>query len=139
MQRSLLRTTAALAALIAAPALAQDGELSLELNKAETVEAGCRLTYVLHNETGSSISGHSVSVAVFDAQGVFDRHLVFRFGGIGDGRTKIQQFDLVGTPCEAISRLLVEGITECRAEDGSDIDCAQALVARSATDIVLEF
>lgn len=135
---------ALLAALLASPAAGQEAPgrpegLSLELNKAETVESGCRLTYVLRNDTGSGLAGLSVAAAVFDAAGVFDRRVLFRFGGIGAGRAKVQQFDLVGLPCRGLSRLLIEEVGDCAPASGSAPDCAALLDVTSGTAIALDY
>ncbi len=121
------------------PGVAADAGLFVNLNKAETVPSGCRLTYVVDNTTAQSLSGQSLLIDVFDAQGTYSRKVVFRFGGIGAGRTKVQQFDLVGAPCEDISRLLIDDITDCVSEDGTEMDCLGLLRTSSATDIDLAY
>ena len=41
---------------VAAPALAQDGSLNIQLNKVEASGASCRMTYVINNGTGTQVA-----------------------------------------------------------------------------------
>ncbi len=134
-----LAVLACLAGTLTAPAYATESGLFVDLNKAETTAAGCRLTYVVNNQTGHTLSGKSVVISVFDANGTFSRKVVFRFGGIAAAKTKVQQFDLVGSACEDISKLLIDEITECVTDDGTELDCTGALVTTSDTGIELAY
>lgn len=135
----MLRTTlaAALAAstIAAVPLQAQEaGTFSLELNNAQSVESGCRLTYVATNNLGTELSATSYEVAVFDAEGVVNRLLILEFGRLQSDKRKVVQFDLADTACENISLLLVNSVAVCTAADGSEPDCLAALETSSRTE-----
>ncbi len=132
----------ALSALIAfgAPgaALAQEGggSFTLELNNATTVEAGCRVTYVATNSLGTDLEEMTLELAVFDGEGtVTDTRILLDFGAISAGKTKAIAFDLAETTCEDISRLLINDVAECTADDGSQPDCLEALRTSSRAGI----
>jgi len=138
--RNILTAIAAAATVIlpSGPAAAQDagtGALTLELNRAATVETGCRLTYVATNGTGSDLEAASYEVAVFDGAGVVDRLLILEFGDLADGRTKVMQFDMTEAACEDVSRVLINTVSECRAVDGTQADCLARLETTTRTDI----
>ncbi|SFD05254.1 hypothetical protein [Tropicimonas isoalkanivorans] len=116
-------------------AFAQDGGFGLELNNAREAENGCRMTYVARNGTGTDLSAISFEVAVFDAEDIVSRLLILEFGALTNGRTKVVQFDLADQPCEGISRLLVNSVSECSAAEGEAPDCMAVLNASSRTDI----
>ena len=125
------------AALAAAPGAAQQtgGSFALELNNAEGVEDGCRLTFVAENGLGTALDATSYEVAVFDGDGVVDRLLILEFGALDADKTKVVQFDLSDTTCPAISRILVNDVAECTAADGSEPACMDGLALSSRTDI----
>ena len=117
------------------PGHAQDAAFGLELNSLRPAEAGCRLTYVANNATGTDLAAASFEVAVFDAEGTVSRLLILEFGALANGKTKVVQFDLAGQQCEDISRLLVNGAAECRAAEGEAPDCLALLAPSSRTEV----
>lgn len=119
------------------PVLAQEPPaFTLELNgAAETDTGSCRLTYVASNQTGTELQRTAYEVAVFDADGAVTRLLVLEFGNLIDGKTKVLQFDLSGTPCPAISRIIVNDAAACAVDGAESGVCMQALTASSRTAI----
>lgn len=131
---------ACLATALAMPGLvfAQDtGGLSLELNAAaETASGNCRLTYVAVNGTETALERTEYEVAIFDAGGTVSRLLVLKFGALVPGKTRVLQFELPGTACSDISRIVVNDTAACTEAGGADTGlCMSALGASSRTDI----
>lgn len=129
-----------LGAMTSVPAFAQDADpqFTLELNAAAETDAGsCRLTYVASNQTGAALDRTAYEVAVFDDQGVVTRLLVLEFGALVEGKTKILQFDLAGTGCASISRIVVNDIAACTAAGSAEElpVCMSGLSASSRTAI----
>lgn len=122
----------------AGPGLAQEATFDLELNNLQSVENGCRLTYVAKNGTGADLDAVSYEVAIFDGQGTVSRLLILQFGTLDDGKTKVVQFDLADQSCDNVSRLLVNGVEECSVAAGEAPDCGRALNTSSRTDVVFD-
>jgi hypothetical protein len=135
--RIILAVTAlsASAMLHAGSVAAQTGTLSVELNKAETTETGCLVTYVATNGTGTDLDSASYEVAVFDSDGEVEGLLLLQFGPLADGRTKVFPFGMSETGCETISRVLVNDVDQCTASDGSEVDCLSLLETSSRAPI----
>lgn len=131
---SMLFATATAAAL-SAPAFAQSGNFSLELNAAQAVDQGCRLIYVATNNTGEGLEKVSYDVAVFDQEGVVSRLLILDFGNLPADKTKVVQFDLADMTCSNISRLLVNAVSECVGSGAAKPSCMEGLVTSSRTEI----
>jgi hypothetical protein len=126
-------TAAALA--IPAPALAQSGNISLELNAARDVEGTCRLIFVATNNTGAALSDLAYEVVMFDAQGTVDELLTFGFGELPRDKTKVVSFIIGERSCSDIGRVLVNNVAACTAADGSTPNCMGGLVTSSRGDI----
>ena len=113
-------------------------QFTLELNAAaETEGGGCRLTYVASNRSDFALDRTAYEVAVFNAEGVVQRLLVLEFGALVSGKTKVLQFDLAGSPCASISRIVVNDVAACTLEatsEPSDV-CLDGLSASSRTAI----
>jgi hypothetical protein len=116
-------------------AAAEAPAFSLELNNAEAVDGGCRLTYVAHNGTGTALDTTSYEVVVFDGQNRVAQFLILDFGKLPQNKTKVVQFDLAGRPCTGISRLLVNEIADCVAGGQTVPICLDALKTTSRTSI----
>lgn len=144
--KSFFRAIAVVGCLVPASAFAQEASadaaeeaaFALELNSATDTSAGsCRLTYVASNQSDTALDRTAYEVAIFDAEGVVTRLLVLEFGALIEGKTKILQFDLAGTECASISRIVINDVAGCvEAEGGADSDlCLNGLTASSRTDI----
>ena len=114
---------------------AQSGNFVLELNNASDVEDSCRLTYVATNNTGIGLTKTSYEVAIFDSEGRVSNLLVLEFGQLPIAKTKVVQFDLKGSACGNISRIVVNNLAECDSADGSHDFCLSALITSSRTQI----
>lgn len=117
----ILSTLTAATIAAASPVSAQDApatpapasSLVLELNGAQASDKGCRLTFVVTNELGAELTKAAFEIALFNDAGVVDRLTVLDFNELPAGKTKVTRFDLAGTDCAKISRVLVNHATEC--------------------------
>lgn len=110
--------------------------LILELNGAQPSDKGCRLTFVVTNNLGAELTKAAFEIALFNEAGVVDRLTVLDFNELPAGKTKVARFDLSGTDCTKISRVLVNHATEC---SGASIDpkaCLSQLKPETKSTIV---
>ena len=115
---------------------AKDAALILELNGAQPSDKGCRLTFVVTNNLGAELTKAAFEIALFNDAGVVDRLTVLDFNELPEGKTKVARFDLPGTDCTKISRVLVNHATECA---GAGIDpkaCLSRLKPETKSTIV---
>lgn len=133
----LLTSTFAMS-LAMVPAWAQPAPaLSLELNAAQPSEKGCRLTFVVSNALGADLSKAAFEIALFDAAGVVDRLTVLDFKELPAGKTKVTRFDLAGTDCGKLGRVLINSATECAGAGVEPAACMRALKTSTRTGIAL--
>lgn len=111
--------------------------LSLELNALQPSDKGCRLTFVIANHLSGDIAKAAFEIALFDGTGVVDRLAVLDFRELPRGKTKVSRFDLPGADCGKISRVLVNGATECGGSGIEPSDCLTKL--RTSTRSEAEF
>ena len=133
----LLTTLAAIPAGMG-PALAQQADaasLSLELNGAQPSDKGCRLTFVVTNTLGAGLTKAAFEIALFNTAGVVDRITVLDFKDLLAGKTKVTRFDLSGTDCGKISRVLVNSATECVGQGVEPTACMRDLKTTSKAGI----
>ncbi|MER9443818.1 hypothetical protein NKI79_21005 [Mesorhizobium sp. M0340] len=121
--------------LAAAPAWTQQPApaLNLELNGAQPSDKGCRLTFVVTNNLGADLSKAAFEVALFNEVGVVDRLTVLDFKELPAGKTKVTRFDLAGTDCGKLSRVLINSATECAGAEPNA--CMRGLKTQTRTGI----
>jgi hypothetical protein len=119
-------------------AVAADKAIAIELNKATNTDAGCRLTFVVKNDTESLLEKTSYEIAAFDAAKTVMKLLVFEFGRLPVGKTKVVEFALAGVACTNISRILVNTAPECIADGAASTICLDALRTSSLAPIVFD-
>ena len=115
---------------------AETGSLKLELNGAQSSEKGCRLTFVVSNELGAELSKAAFEIALFNEAGVVDRLTVLDFNELPVGKTKVVRFDLAGTDCAKISRVLINNATECTGPGIDPKACLRQLKPETKSAIV---
>ncbi|MEQ1944278.1 hypothetical protein ABMA32_17830 [Mesorhizobium sp. VNQ89] len=142
IRQSATITAAALFAA-ASPVLAQDQfspadtpALVLELNGAQPSDKGCRLTFVVTNNLGSELTKAAFEIALFNNTGVVDRLTVLDFNELPAGKTKVARFDLSGTDCTKISRVLINHATECTGAGIEPKACLSKLKPETKSAIV---
>ncbi len=112
------------------------GDLRFELNKAETVDGACQLTFVVQNNTGTAINASSYNMAIVDAQGQVSTLITFEFRPLPVGRPRVQTFGLPGLACENISAISINDFAACDTGDGAVSDvCSTSIVESSRTSI----
>ena len=123
-------------------ALAQDagasGNLSIEMNDLAPSEKGCKLTFVAGNGLPQSLSKVSFEFVLFDEKGLVERMAVLDFRDLPAGKTKVRQFDLAGTKCEAVKSLLINDAPVCTGEGVAKDACMKALKTGSKSSVELK-
>lgn len=126
------------AALAAGSALAQDGQLTVELNKFEAAESGgCSAFFLFRNQTDMTLEGFEMSLAILDSDGVIDRLLTIDAAPLPAARTTLKLFEVPEIECGAISEILLHDLGSCRPQNGDEMDCFPLLNLVSRTDAAL--
>lgn len=109
--------------------------LMLELNAAQPSDKGCRFTFVVTNNLGADLSKAAFEIALFNQAGVVDRLTVLDFKELPAGKTKVTRFDLPGTECTRVSRVLINHATECTGQGVEPQACLKSLRTESKSGI----
>jgi hypothetical protein len=127
-----------LALFSAAPVLSAEGRLTVELNKFEQDEGGgCRAFFLFRNQTGLTLEGFEMSLAVLNTQGVIDRLLSIDAAPLPAARTTLKLFEIPETSCGSISEILLHDIPSCRPQNEAETDCFALIDLDSKTSAAL--
>ncbi|TGU93562.1 hypothetical protein EN794_029440 [Mesorhizobium sp. M00.F.Ca.ET.151.01.1.1] len=132
-----LLTSALAMSLAMVPAWAKQSApvLTLELNAAQPSDKGCRLTFLVSNNLGADLIKAAFEIALFNEAGIVDRLTVLDFKDLPAGKTKVTRFDLAGTDCTKVSRVLINSATECAGTGVEPAACMRKLKTDTRTGI----
>lgn len=119
----------AAAAATAAPAI------SVELNKLETVDKGCRVYTVVDNPSTTTYQTLKLDLILFHTDGVIGRRLALDLAPLKGQKKTVKMFDLEGTPCDKIGSFLVHDIMECKSDAGALDKCLDAITLKSLSNV----
>lgn len=116
---------AALAAALGAAGAAWAGEakVSVELNKLESFEGGCRSYFLFRNRTALTLSEFEMSLAILDGGGVIDRLLTIDAAPLPAERTTLKIFEIPDIGCDNVGELILHDIAACGAPNEEAVDC----------------
>jgi hypothetical protein len=140
MRRGLLvaMLLAGLGVTATGPAMAEDGMLTVEMNKfEENAGGGCKAFFLFRNQTGKTFEGFEMSLAILDSNGVIDRLLSIDAAPLPAGRTTLKLFEIPEISCTAISEVLLHEISTCKPQNEEPVDCFPMVKLSSKTSAPL--
>ncbi|WP_176218681.1 hypothetical protein [Rhizobium rhizosphaerae] len=112
--------------------------LTVELNGLNPSDKGCKLTFTAESGLKQDIDKLSFEFVLFNGQGLVERMAVLDFRDLPAGKTKVRQFDLAGTRCEALGSLLINDAPVCQGADLAREACMGGLRTGSKAPIALK-
>lgn len=136
--RKLLMAAAATIVLAVAPSYAQDPQgqdtapqaqqdVSVELNKLEPSEKGCRAYVVVSNSGDTAYDAYKLDLVMFQTDGVIGRRFALDLAPLRPAKRSVKLFDLNDTNCDSIGSFLVNDVLECHADSGPVDNCLARL------------
>jgi hypothetical protein len=125
--RVLLIALLALAAS-ASDAMAQD-DITLELNKLQTVKSECQAYFLIAEKAGKPLQSLKADLIIFGKDGGIARRLITELGPVRSKKTSVKIFALE-LPCSEISGVLLNDVASC-APDGTAEACLDRLAVSS--------
>ena len=112
--------------------------LFLDLNTAEPVDGGCRLTFLVTNDLPADLAQLSLETVILTTTGAVERLTLFDFRDIPQSRPRVRQFDLQGVSCDAIGQVLINGAAVCDGTGITPDTCVPALrlTSRAAMELI---
>ena len=123
--------------LVAAPAYADPVSISVELNKLEPQDKGCRAYIVVDNTSSTGYQAMKLDLVIFQPDGVIGRRVAVDLAPLKPSKKTVKLFDLDGTQCDKIGSLLINDIVECKSDAGPVDQCLAGLKVTSLTSVQL--
>lgn len=117
------------------PAQSSGDGVSLELNKLEKSDKGCRAYVVVTNPTSTTYDAFKLDLVLFQTDGVIGRRLALDLSPVRPDKRAVKLFDLEGAKCEDIGSFLVNDVLDCKTSAGPASDCLARLKVKSLTKV----
>ena len=102
--------------VVSAPvARAEQGKLTIELNKLESQDKNCRAFFVVGNDTATEYQSLRLDLVLFQPDGIIGRKVAVDLAPLKASKKVVRLFDLEGLACDQIGSVLVNDVVECKA------------------------
>lgn len=109
--------------------------ITVELNKLEKSEKGCRAYVVVTNPTQTTYDAFKLDLVLFQTDGIIGRRFALDLAPVRPDKSTVKLFDLDGTNCENIGKFLVNDVMECRAAGAPVQDCLGRVKVKSLNKV----
>jgi hypothetical protein len=109
--------------------------ISLELNKLEPSDKGCRAYVVVSNPTSTTYDANKLDLVMFQTDGVIGRRFALDLAPLRPSKRAVKLFELDGTQCDGIGSFLVNDVMECKADGSAVNDCLARMKVNSLTKV----
>ena len=95
------------------PAASGSGDgITLELNKIEKSDKGCRAYVVVTNPTKTSYDTFKLDLVMFQTDGIVGRRFALDLSPVRPDKRSVKLFDLDGAQCEEIGSFLINDVMD---------------------------
>jgi hypothetical protein len=116
-----------------APVVAQQGSISIELNKLEAQGSQCRAYFVINNKNSTNYQELKLDLVLFLPDGVIGRRFAIDLAPLNAHKRTVKLFELADIACDQVGSLLINEVLQCKAETGPIDDCLKEIEPSSLT------
>jgi hypothetical protein len=110
---------------------------SIELNKLEAADKGCRAYMVVNNPTDTAYQSFKIDLVLFQTDGVIGRRFSIDLAPLRAEKKSVKLFEIDGIACDKIGSLLINDVMECKSDAGPLDNCLQHLKTSTLTNVQL--
>jgi hypothetical protein len=118
-------------------AWADPNAISVELNKLEPQQNGCRAYVVVTNKNATEYQVLKLDLVLFQPDGVIGRRFAVDLGPLKPDKRSVKLFDIDNARCDQIGSFLINDVLECKAGQESKSDCLANIAPSSLTKVQL--
>lgn len=115
-------------------AAAEEGDITIELNKLEAHDKDCRAYFVIDNKNDTFYDALKLDLVLFRPDGVIGQRFAVELAPLKPKKRTVKLFDVSGTACDDVGSFLINDVMECKTGTGDVPDCLQDISVSSRTD-----
>lgn len=119
-------------ALILGATAAQADPVRLELNALHPRDGACQMVFVAQNDTEQDLTRLVLEAVLFDTESRVAAMTLLDLQDLPAGRMRVRSFEIAGLACDGLSRLLINGLSDCAPEGAA---CAGELALESRVPV----
>ena len=123
--------------LAAAPPASGQASVSLELNKLEPYDKGCRAYMVVNNPSEMAYQSFKLDLVMFQTDGVIGRRFALDLAPLKPQKKSVKLFEIDGIGCDKIGSFLINDVMDCRSDAGPAENCLQLMTTSTLTSVQL--
>jgi hypothetical protein len=116
---------------------AETSSTTIELNKLEPADKGCRAYMVVNNTTDTTYQSFKIDLVLFQTDGVIGRRFSIELAPLRPKKKSVKLFEIDGIACDKIGSLLINDVMECKADAGPVPNCLDSLKTSTLTNVQL--
>lgn len=109
----------------------ENGKIEVELNKLETIDAGCRIYVVVNNKSDTEFKTLKLDLVLFRTDGIVDQRFFVDLAPLRKEKRIVKLFELSKVACNDIGSFLVNDVVECRNATESVDNCLSRMSVSS--------
>jgi hypothetical protein len=110
---------------------------TIELNKLEPADKGCRAYMVVNNAMDTTYQSFKIDLVLFQTDGVIGRRFSIELAPLRPKKKSVKLFEIDGIACDKIGSLLINDVMECKADAGPVPNCLDSLKTTTLTNVQL--
>jgi hypothetical protein len=110
---------------------------TIELNKLEAYDKGCRAYVVVNNPGEEDYQSFKLDLVIFQTDGVIGKRFALDLAPLRAKKKSVKLFEIEGTACDKIGSFLINDVMECKMASGPIDDCLQRLTTSTLSDVQL--
>jgi hypothetical protein len=114
-------------------ARAEDGKITIELNKLEVNEEACRAYFVIDNKNDSTYEALKLDLVLFRPDGVIGQRFAVELAPLKPKKRTVKLFDVADMSCDDVGSFLINDVLECKVGSREVPDCLQDISVSSRT------
>ena len=118
-------------------AKAEQGSVSIELNKLEPQGQGCRAYFVVENKTSTAYQELKLDLVLFRPDGVIGRRFAVDLGPLKPTRSGGQALRHRRHGVRPVGSFLINDVMECKSDTGPIADCLEGHRRSTLTNVQL--
>lgn len=108
---------------------------SLQLNKLEAYDKGCRAYVVIQNDNEEPYESFKLDLVIFQTDGVIGKRFALDLAPLRANRKSVKIFEIADTACDKIGSFLINDVIECKTSSGPVDGCMSRLTTSTLSNV----
>jgi hypothetical protein len=110
---------------------------TVQLNKLEPNNKGCRAYMVVNNPTDNTYQALKLDLVLFQVDGVIGRRFALDLAPLKPKKKTVKLFEIDSITCDKIGTFLINDVMDCKTDAGPVENCLRRMTTSTLTNVQL--